>query len=306
MTAVKNPGARLAVLLVLPLWLAHAHSQSPAGPKLDEEISRQERIYRSRGENQPDGYVIDRSLLAYTLVLPAGFDRSLADLGPGDRWLDIGAGQGRAILDYYAPRYDSMHMEGRARRGTKARSVAISIEDRRTTQWHETAAGLESGKIQYLHGKRLREYAPGELGRFQLITDVAGGFSYAFELSVFMERALGLLELNGSFYTLLQDVHTEAGTNKPYYEGSPYLTEIVDADGSRLKVCAWLKRATCVQVTCELRPGGPPLETYHIRKTCDAVTVPALTPVHYEAGTPPERRYRVGKPPSQATQAIDE
>ena len=298
MTVLKHPGMHLVILLVLPaLWLAPAQSQQPAGSRLDEEMARQESIYRSRGESQPEGYVIDRSLLSYTITLPAGFDRSLADLGPRDRWLDIGAGQGRAILDYYTPRYDSMHLEGRERRGTKARAVAISIEDRRTAQWHETAAKLEAGKIQYLHGKRLREYAPGELGRFQLITDVAGGFSYAFGLSVFMERALGALEVNGSFYTLLQDVQSERGTNAPYYPGSPYLTEIRDADGSALKVCAWLKRVTCVQVTCQLRPEwGPPLEVYHIRKTCDAVTVPALTTVHYEAGTPPERRYHFGNP----------
>jgi hypothetical protein len=48
-------------------------------------------------------------------------------------------------------------------------------------------------------------------------------------------------------------------------------------------------------VTCQLRPEwGPPLEVYHIRKTCDDVSVPALKPVHYEAGTPPERGYRLG------------
>lgn len=296
MTVLKKSGLRLAVLLVLPaLGLAPAHSQVPG---LDAEISRQESIYRSRGEDRPEGYVIDRSLLSYTITLPAGFDRSLAELGPGDRWLDIGAGQGRAILDYYTPRYDSMHAEGQARRGTKARAVAISIEDRRTRQWHETAASLEAGKIQYLHGKRLREYAPGELGRFQLMTDVAGGFSYSFDLSRFMQNALGALDTNGSFYTLLQDVHSETGTNTPYYNGSPYLTEIRDADGSALKVCAWLKRVTCVQVSCQLRPEwGPPLEVYHIRKTCDNVTVPALTTVHFEAGTPPERRYQLGTAP---------
>ncbi len=293
---------RLALLLAFQcLWPAAAHSQVATNPKLAEEISKQESIYQGKGEQRLEGYVIDRSLIAYTFTLSSGFDRSLADLGPADRWLDIGAGQGQAVLDYYTPRYDSMHLEGRERRGKKARSVAISIEDRRTPLWHQTAASLEAGKIQYLFGKRLREYTLEELGRFQVITDVIGGFSYAVDLSLFMEKALAFLDLNGSFYTLLQDVHSEAGTNKPHYAGATYLTEITNTDGSKLKICPWLKSITCVDVTCELKTEWKPaIEVYRIRKTCNNVTVPALVSVHYEAGTPPERGYRLANPLPQA------
>ena len=304
--ALKTAAIRLVVLPVfLSLWWGTAHSQRPGGPGFDEEIKKQEDIYQGRGDRLLEGYVIDRSLLSYTFTLSAEFDRSLADLGPADRWLDIGAGRGQAILDYYAPRYDSMHVEGRERRGKKARSVAISIEDRRTPLWNQTAASLEASKIQYLFGRRLREYSLEELGRFQLITDVIGGFSYAVDLSLFMEKTLGFLELNGSFYTLLQDVHAEDGTNTPFYAGSPFLTEIDRADGSKAKVCPWLKSITCVEVTCELKTTWkPPIEVYRIRKVCNNVTVPALEPVHYEAGTPPERRYRLANPlPGQAGEA---
>ena len=300
--ALKTAAIRRVVLPVfLSLWWGTAHSQGPVNPKLADEIKKQESIYQGRGEQLLEGYVIDRSLLSYTFTLPDEFDRSLADLGPSDRWLDIGAGRGQAMLDYYTPRYDSMHAEGRERRGKKARSVAMSIEDRRTPLWQETAATLEPGKIQYLLGRRLSEYSLEELGRFRLITDVIGGFSYSVNLSVFMEKTLGLLEMNGSFFTLLQDVHAEDGTNKPFYDGAPFLTEIDRADGSKTKVCPWLKSITCVEVTCELRTAWkPPIEVYRIRKVCNNVTVPALEPVHYEAGTPPERRYRLANPLPQA------
>ncbi len=304
-TAQKNSGIRLAALLVLQaLWLAAAHAQVSINPKLAEEIAKQESIYQGKGEQRPEGYVIDRSLLAYTFTLSPGFDNSLADLGPADRWLDIGAGRGQAVLDYYTPRYDSMHWEGRARRGTKARSVAMSIEDRRTPLWRQTAAELEAGKIQYLFGKRLREYSQEELGKFQLITDVIGGFSYAVDLSLFMEKTLALLNVNGNFYTLLQDVQAETGTNMPHYAGATYLTEISQPDGSKLRICPWLKSITCVEATCELRTEWKPaIEVYHIRKTCDKVSVPTLQPVHYEAGTPPERGYRLTNPLPQADAA---
>jgi hypothetical protein len=310
MTALKRIALRLVVLLVFQsLCLTAAHAQrgaSPkpaadpkpaANPKITEQIKRQEAIYQGKGEQLLDGYVIDRSLLSYATTLSPEFDRSLASLGPNDRWLDIGAGMGLAILDYYTPRYDSMHPEGRERRGKKARAVAISIEDRRTPLWQQTAAGLEENQIQYLFSRRLREYSLKDLGRFQIITDVIGGFSYTVDLSLFMEKTLAFLELNGSFFTLLQDVHSENGTNKPHYADSPYLTEITSADGSKMKVCSWLKSIRCVEVSCDLRMDWkPPIEVYRIQKVCNDVAVPALVNIHYEAGTPPERAYRLVTP----------
>jgi hypothetical protein len=119
-----------------------------------------------------------------------------------------------------------------------------------------------------------------------------GGFSYAQDLSLFMRKTLSFLEPQGTFYTVLQDVRTESGTNKPYYENAPFLTEIVKTDGSATGVCSWLKSISCVEVRCEAKPGwSPPLEVYRVRKVCNDVVVPGLDPVHFEAGTPPERRF---------------
>lgn len=303
----KITGLPLVVLLVLQvLGVQASHSAQPGSPALSEEVSKQTGIYSSRGEKVPEGYVVNRSLLSYAFTLPAEFKRSLAGLGPGDRWLDIGAGEGRAVLDYSTSKYESIYLEGREPRGAKARAVAISIEDRRTRYWHDTAASLDANQIRYLFGKRLREYALEELGKFQLITDLLGGFSYTERLALFMEKTLALLELNGSFYTLLQDVNAESGTHKPYYPGSPFLTEITAADGSEVKLCSWLKRIACVEVTCEAKTQSPPpVEVYRVRKVCNDVAVPALVPVHFQVGTPPERRFQLANPspasPGQAS-----
>jgi hypothetical protein len=176
----------------------------------------------------------------------------------------------------------------------KAHAVAMSIEDRRTPRWHETAARPEGARIEYLHGRRLREYSASELGKFDLITDVVGAFSYTRYLALFMQQTLGLLELNGSLFTVLQDVHGEGRTNRPYYPGASFLTEIMQKDGSATTVCAWLKRIGCAEVTCELKPAwSPPIEVYHVRKVCEEVSVPALELVHFAAGTPPERRFQL-------------
>ena len=294
MTSLRK-NSLVAIWLLAPLVNPPiCHAQTSQSPQLKTEISKQESIYRSEGDRVPSGYTIDRTLQNYVDALLTGFDEALARLGPGDRWLDIGAGKGQAILDYFTPTYDQAHPDGRDQRGKKATAVAMSIEDRRTADWQLSAATLGGNQLQYLYDRRLRDYKAGELGQFQIITDVIGGFSYTTDLTLFMEKTLGMLTLDGSFYSVLQDVNSEAGTNQPYYENSPFLTEIKDASGADVKVCSWLKSISCVHVTCELKKGWrPPLEAFQVQKICDDVKVPVLKPVHYEAGTPPERRFQL-------------
>lgn len=279
--------AALALALLPALWLTAAHAQNAASTSITEELSKQQSIYLSDGDQTVEGYTVNRPLTHYADGLASGFDNVLKKLGPNERWLDIGAGEGNAILDYYRP------VTGWDPRVANARAVAISIEDRRTPLWQETASRVGESKIQYLFGKRFGAYSSDELGRFDLITDVMGGFSYTDNLSRFMERALSVLAVNGTFFTVLQDIHREDGTNRPYYAGSPFLTEIVKRDGSEMKVCAWLKSISCVQVTCEPRKWQPPTEAFRITKVCDNVSVPAVETVRYQAGTPPERRFRL-------------
>ena len=288
---IKNSIRVFALLLLPALWPGTSGAADAGAAPFAAEIAKQENIYQSRGEKRPEGYVVDRSLLSYTHTLAAGFDRSLADLGATDRWLDIGAGQGQAVLDYFESR---MRRDGLEHAERKAKAVAISIEDRRLPAWNETAAKLGGDQLQYLPGKPLREYSPGELGRFRLITDVIGGFSYSTNIFEFMTTVLAMLETNGTFYSLLQDVHAENDANKPYYAGSTYLTEIAGADGSEVRICAWLKSISCVEVSCNLKTDWiPPIETYRVRKICDDVKVPALTANRFLAGTPPERGFKL-------------
>ncbi len=296
---MRNAGTGIAVLLGLHMALPGAlHAQNTGAQVSPVEASRQQGIYQSRGEDVPKGYVIDRDLAAYVNALPPEFDRALSTLGPADRWLDIGAGEGRAILDYYGNIFDESRK--------KAQAVAVSIEDRRTKLWYQVAEQLDANKIRYFFGKSLNDYTMDELGKYQVITDLLGGFSYTRNLSRFMEKTLGFLHVNGSFYSILQDVHAEEGSNQPHYKGAPYLTEIVNTDGSKTKICTWLKSISCVQVTCELKPRWtPPVEVYRVQKVCDNVSVPPLAPRHYAAGTPPERLFQLQPtsptPPTQVT-----
>jgi hypothetical protein len=287
MTSLKTAGRFALAAATAVLTVAHA-AETPAPA---DEVSKQNAIYQSKGEARPEGYVIDRGLLSYAFALPPDFKDSLAKLGERDRWLDIGAGEGRAVMDYASAKYDVVPALAKPD-GKRATAVAMSIEDRRTNQWYQTAAKLDGNHIQYLFGKRLRDYSSDELGRFQVITDVIGGFSYTQDLTLFMQKTLALLDVNGSFYTVLQDVHWENGANKPHYAGETFLTEIKKTDGSEMRMCEFLKSIGCVEVTCQAKPDWtPPIEVYRVKKTCEAVSVPKLVATEYAAGTPPERKY---------------
>ena len=232
-TAATGP-AILIVILLQVLGLGVGWPQEPTPPQIDEEIAKQEKIYRSQGADIPGGYITNRGLSDYLELLPAGFCDALGTLGSSDRWLDIGAGAGQAILDYYTPENDAASGKRCSGAGGKVSAVAISIEDRRTDAWQQRAASLGDDRLRYLAGKRLRDYSPVELGKFQIITDVFGGFSYTEDLSQFVDKVLSLLEVGGGFYTLVQSVHLEDGKDKPT---TWYLTELADATG-RDRKCA--------------------------------------------------------------------
>lgn len=291
MLAGRGTGARLAAL-VTALWAGMAFAQQAAQePPAGEEFTKQEKIYRSRGVAVPGGYITTRSLASYAELLPSGFIEALRKLGPKDRWLDIGSGAGGAILDYYLvgiPAEPGKNAFSRPR-GRALQAVAVSIEDRRGERWHEYAASPAGGRVRYLHGKRLRDYSSEELGRFRIITDVYGGFSYTDDLSLFLARTLGALEVNGSFYTMLQSVHLENGKDSPR---TWYLTELVDGEGRTVKVCSWLRGIPCLRVACESRSDwDAPTELIRMDKICEGVNVPPLKRTFYEAGNPPGRRF---------------
>ena len=289
----KTAGTRLAVLIVIvqALGPGPAGHRNPLNRGSKRNSPNRKKSSSRRGADVPSGYITDRGLSDYAELLPSGFCDALGRLGSSDRWLDIGAGAGQAILDYYLPEDDAASGEKCAGPAPERARSAISIEDRRTDNWRQQAASLGDDRIRYLFGKRLRQYSPEELGKFQIITDVYGGFTYTEDLSLFVDKVLSLLEVGGGFYTLVPGVHLEDGKDKL---GVLYLTELEDAFGRDEKVCSWLKKTSCVQVTCESKSDWKrPTELINIQKVCSDTSVPRMKLVEFEAGYPPGRCFQL-------------
>jgi hypothetical protein len=278
--------AVLIFIVLQPLGAGAASIQEPVQPRIDDEFVKQEKIFQ-----KPSAYKANRGLSAYATLLPAGFCDALSSLGSSDRWLDVGAGEAQAILDYYAPQTNAPTAEKCGGSGPKARAVAVSIEDRRTERWQQEVATVGADRLQYLSGKSLRHYSREELGKFQVISDVYGGFTYTDDLSGFVQRVVALLEVGGAFYTVVPKVHLANGKEKL---GTWYKTELVDEDSRPVTVCSWLKKSSCIKVTCESKSDwDEPNELIKIRKVCSDVSVPSLRVVEYKAGTPPDRRFQL-------------
>jgi hypothetical protein len=290
----KTARTGLAILMVIVLQLLGLElgwAQESTPPRMNEEIAKQEKIYGSRGGDIPNGYVTNRALSDYMEILPYGFCDALASLGSSDRWLDIGAGDGQAIMDYYALGGGAAPAAKCTGYNGRARAVAMSIEDRRTEKWQQQAASLGDDRIRYLSGKRLRQYSREELGKFQIITDVYGGFSYTEDLSQFVEKVLSLLEIHGVFYTMVQRVHLQHGNDKP---GIRYETELADAAGRDVTVCSWLRKTSCTLVGCESKSDwDAPTELINIQKVCSDVSIARMKVLQFQAGNPPGRRFQI-------------
>lgn len=285
----RRPAIRLALLIAIASpSLGAGWIPEPVQPRLDEEFAKQDKIYHRRG---PGSYTTNRGLSSYAELLPSGFCDALGKLGSSDRWLDIGAGQGQAILDYYAAANDAPSGDRCGASASKGSAVAISIEDRRTEKWTELAASLGYERMRYLSGKRLSQYSAGELGTFRIITDVFGGFTYTDHLSRFISSALKLLDVGGTFYTVLSSVHLEDGKHRL---GTWYRTELVDATSRPTTICSWLKRTSCTKVTCESKSDwDEPSELIAIHKVCSGISVPRTNVIEYMAGSPPGRRFQL-------------
>ena len=291
----KTAGTGVAVLIVLQaLGLGAAWPQEPAPPRIDEEIAKQEKIYRSRGADVPSGYVTGRGLSDYAELLPTGFCDALGRLGSSDRWLDIGAGDGQAILDYYALEDDAAPAEKCARsfdQGTRGRDVhrgspngqvATAGRDLRrrpsALSLRQASAGLfarGAGKISdhYRRVRRLLLYGrlvpvPGEGvelagDRRRLLHD---GARRAFR------------GWQGQTRRLVSD--RAAGCSQPRRE-SVLLAEENHLRESRLRVEERLEKAHRAD---------------KIEKVCSDVSVPRMKLLKYEAGNPPGRRFQLLEP----------
>jgi hypothetical protein len=99
------------------------------------------------------------------------------------RWLDAGAGRAKAQLDFLKLRQQNQQ--------DSPELVALSVE----RPWFTVA---KKKFFKYLSGRKLEDYTLSELGKFDLITDYLGPFSYAENAVQILNIYMNVLNVGGS------------------------------------------------------------------------------------------------------------
>lgn len=210
-----------------------------------------------------------RGLRDYQILLGEEFSKELATLGRKATWIDMGAGFGRAQIEYAQSRLGRATLFQSLFQG-KARTIAVGYTDPTEilARWPMLRGlGVPPGSFKRLTGRYLEEIADAELGKADLITDVYGIFAYTEDLSGTLARYLNLLKRDGSIY-----VHSVEPR-----------TTIRSADGnSQYSMIRWLYNIKGLEI--EVLP-----LSFRIRKTQDHVEVPKLKLIDGMADRPARR-----------------
>lgn len=255
--------------------------QTPAG-----------QIYWSRLRIKNNGFAVERGLSDYVDKLGQGFHQDLLSLKEKDRWLDVGAGEANASLDYLV------------NTGSRRAFTVAVTADPRPSNWNglpriKAALNKRNPRFRYLMGKYIEKYSVEELGgQFQLITDVYGAFSYSPHVDETL-RAIGdLMAVGGRFYTILN-----VGDGKSVHrETEPLATlAIQDSRGRNVPLLDWIHRFQCLELDLQNTryvqhthgDGGDEVYRIALKKNCKEIYIPALELVNFFDGQPPERQYKL-------------
>jgi SAM-dependent methyltransferase len=251
----------IRMLLALLLVLSALGSAADWAPPPADELTKSARDVRR------NAFVVGRGLDEYSRILSPVFAEAAASLQGGQVWLDVGAGEARAMVEHLA-------------RGGKGRLVAIAVERPKTASSLDGLARSNPGRFEYREGRYIEEYAAGELPAADLVTDVFGAFAYSPHPDVVLARVAAAMKPGGRLLT-----HVIRGVTGPGGDG----LGIADENGKEVPLERWLGAARGLRLARAIpRTMNAPIE---LVRTEEPVEVPSLELVRFKAGGPPMRRY---------------
>ena len=226
-------------------------SSAFAQPAADHTLC--ERIIRD------GGFRVSRNLDEYEKMFGADFLIRLVNFGRTNAWIDMGAGQGEAQLQYL-------------RQGGMATTKAIAFE--RPFKLRQT----DPEHFQFLSGRFLENIPDAEIGHADLITDVYGVLSYTPQLGLALAKYFRFLKVGGALY-----VHHDLSK-----------IVIVLGDGRELFLPEWLRTLPGLSVE-KVGPSadGEGWNSFRVVHGPGVIELPELELVSSVDGWPPQRIFRV-------------
>ena len=228
---------------------------------LREAVAAAQPDWRSTSTRGQSAMVRFRGLREYRGAFGERFDRALAELGPRDTWIDVGAGEGKAVAGYLRT-----HPEG-------GRAIAVDFGDDARPEAEKLGGRMEvvKGDVTQVSIDR----------RARLLTDVFGAMSYGAAPDKVIERYGQLVEPGGEVMMVI----AAEGRNKVLSPDGRQVSDLVD----------YLRQVKGFEVV------GDPVQLDKgqrvvLRRTQGAVKAPAIELVRFEDRGPPARVFRLRAP----------
>lgn len=291
----KNILGKATTLILLSALLASASTHAQLN--CAEQLSGSSQVKIANDFISANAFTVNRSLAIYSAHFPFKNTTTLMDvvtqLPLGSKWIDMGAGQGNALVDGL-----------KANQGI-TEGIAISYSRPPSAKDdHEVP-----GRFQYIDGDFVENLASaGELDQWMnqvdLITDVFGPLSYSEQLPQLLQIYVDLLKRNGTavFNLMAERNYEPLIGNSMNLLDEPMPLNPVMKNGRYLSdgIVNWLRTIAGIEVieVAEFKlPYGQYWEksfAIKIRKTESHVAVPNnLRTKTYEASAPPKRTFEL-------------
>lgn len=190
-------------------------------------------------------------------MLEKSFPEALSRLGPDEIWLDLGAGKGKAGIEFLRSFSD-------LKKAPRVALIAYKLD-----RWLPFPS--MEGKLITRDGQTFETMDFSHFGKVDLITDVYGVLSYSQDFHAALSKAFHLLNEGKSLY-LYTDVSK---------------TTFTKTDGSVIGLETFLRSIQGLEVTGRLG-------VLKITKQSDQVQIPLFRLIRYHhEELPPFRRYRL-------------
>ena len=197
----------------------------------------------------------------------------LEKLTPEDQWVDMGAGEGRALLDYL----QDAHFP------KKAKIAAVSFKKPESVLEKDIQA--IDPNFHYFEGL-VENLEISQVGKAKLITDVYGPLHYTDDLSTVLQKYVDVLEPGGEILTPgFRQVGQDGKTNSIHF-----------AVGGTASYTYWLKEIPGLKVIEIPITGDARNTALIIKKVSPEVKIPKLKLYHLYPGSPPWRIFEEVSP----------
>lgn len=247
-------------------------------------------------------FVTSRGFADYRRYLSPNFHRDLRRLSAAGRWLDVGAGQANAVRDAFHDRLRGVLSFGWQRFAgyavgysiAKPGSVALARFERRCADRFTYVAA----------GRPIEAVEPGELGQFEVISDLFTALTYGRSLADTLRAYADLSTVGGKVHAYLPEedwTSSVVGSWEPGLalartdQASSVLLTITDQSGRTVTFDTWMRAVRGFDLVTlkrieSTRGTGWQLE---LERNHLAFWAPSMDVEVVENSTPPVRRFRL-------------